>query len=116
MERQGYGKIVCVGSLAGEIGGIASGPQYVASKGGVHALLKWFARYGGPRGIYANGIAPGVVKTEMIQGLSYSETYCPLGRFAEPEDIAEVALFLASSASNYVTGQILNVDGGHLMH
>lgn len=115
MKKRGSGKIVCVGSIAGKIGGIMAGPHYVASKGGVHAFVKYVAKYGAPFGVYVNAVAPGAVDTEMIRGLPYNPTACPLNRLGVPEDIAEAVLFLASDASNYITGTILDVNGGFSM-
>lgn len=115
MAEAGRGKIVCVGSIAGKVGGVLAGPHYVASKGAVHALVRWLAKYGAQHGVYANGIAPGAVRTDMIEGHPYRADYCPLGRFAEPEDIAQTAVHLASQASNYVTGKVLTVDGGYVL-
>lgn len=111
----GGGKIVCLGSIAGKVGGVLAGPHYVASKGAIHAMIRWLAKYGAPHGVHANGVAPGAVATEMIEGRGYRDDYCPLGRLAEPEDIAETVLYLASPASNYVTGKVLSVDGGYTM-
>ena len=115
LQAAGGGAIVCVGSVAGKVGGVLAGPQYAASKGAVHALVRWMAKYGAPHGVRVNGIAPGAVDTDMIVGHAYREDYCPLGRFAQPEDIAQTAVYLASSASNYVTGKVLTVDGGYTM-
>jgi len=109
------GKIVCVGSVAGKVGGVLAGPHYVASKGGIHALVKWVAKVGAPHGVYANAIAPGAIETDMITGKGYQPDYCPLGRLGQPEDIAEAVLFLASPASNYITGTVLDVNGGYYM-
>lgn len=113
LVERGGGKIVCLGSIAGKVGGVLAGPHYVASKGAIHALVRWLAKYGAPHGVYANGVAPGVVDTEMTTGLGYRDDYCPLGRLGQPEDIAEAVVFLASPASNYVTGKVLTVDGGY---
>jgi 3-oxoacyl-[acyl-carrier protein] reductase len=115
MRDAGQGKIVCIGSIAGKIGGLLAGPHYAASKGAVHAMVRGAAKYGAQDGVYVNGIAPGAVDTDMIVGQPYKEDYCPLGRFAQPEDIAETVVYLASQASNYVTGKVLSVDGGFLM-
>jgi 3-oxoacyl-[acyl-carrier protein] reductase len=109
------GKIVCIGSVAGKVGGVLAGPHYVASKGGIHALVKWVAKAGAGQGVYANGIAPGAIETDMIQGKGYASDYCPLGRLGQPEDIAEAVVFLASPASNYITGIVLDVNGGYHM-
>jgi 3-oxoacyl-[acyl-carrier protein] reductase len=115
MEKKGYGKIVCLGSISGKVGGIISGPHYVASKGGIHSFIKSVAKEAAPIGVYINGIAPGPVKSEMTDGLPYDQETIPLGRLGEPEDIAEATLFLVSQASNFITGQVLNVNGGLLM-
>jgi 3-oxoacyl-[acyl-carrier protein] reductase len=113
LVERGGGKIVCLGSIAGKVGGVLAGPHYVASKGAVHAMVRWLAKYGAPHGIYANGVAPGAVDTEMIRGQGYKDDYCLLGRLADPADIAEAVVYLASPASNYVTGKVLSVDGGY---
>lgn len=113
LVERGGGKIVCLGSIAGKVGGVLAGPHYVASKGAIHAMVRWLAKYGAPHGVHANGVAPGAVATDMIKGMGYRDDYCPLGRLAEPEDIAEAVVYLASPASNYVTGKVLSVDGGY---
>lgn len=113
LVERGGGKIVCLGSIAGKVGGVLAGPHYVASKGAIHAMVRWLAKHGAPHGVYANGVAPGAVDTEMIRGKGYRDDYCPLGRLAQPADIAEAVIYLASSASNYVTGKVLSVDGGY---
>ena len=115
MVRQGGGKIVCLGSIAGRIGGILAGGPYCASKGAIHAFVKWAAKKGAPLGIYVNGIAPGPIETPMIAEEGYRAEGIPLGRLGQPEDIAMAVVFLASQASNFITGQILDVNGGILM-
>ena len=115
LAEDGGGKIVCVGSIAGKLGGVIAGPQYAASKGAVHAMVRWLAKYGAAQGVLVNGIAPGATDTEMIKGMPYETTYCPLDRFAQPEDIAQAAVFLAAQSSNYITGKVLSVDGGYTM-
>jgi len=116
MKERNYGKIVCIGSLAGKVGGLISGPHYVASKGGVHAFIKWVAKDGAAHSVYVNGIAPGIVETEMTKGFPYSTGMVTLNRFGTPEDIAEAALFLSSQASNWITGMVLDVNGGMTMN
>ena len=115
LKKQGSGKVICVGSIAGRIGGLLAGPHYCASKGGIHAFVKWAAKKGSTLGIYVNGIAPGPIKTPMTTNEPYKDTMVPLGRLGEPEDIAEVAVFLASQASNFISGNIIDVNGGILM-
>jgi 3-oxoacyl-[acyl-carrier protein] reductase len=113
--KQGGGKIICMGSIAGKIGGVLAGPDYCASKGGIHALVKCLAKKGASSGIYVNGIAPGPIRTPMTQDQPYKDDMVPLGRLGEPEDVAEAVVFLASSASNFITGTILDVNGGMRM-
>lgn len=115
MLRMNGGRVVCIGSVAGKIGGVLAGPHYVASKGAVHAMVKWLAKTEARHGILANGVAPGVVDTEMIAGQGYQPDYCPLGRFARPEEIARMAAFLATPAASYITGTVVDVNGGHFM-
>ena len=120
MCRQGGGKMVALGSIAAKIGGVASGPAYVAAKSAVHGLMKWIAKAGAPHGVYANIIAPGPVETPMWQNVTGRQPptangNVPLGRFGQPEDIAQAILFLSSPASNWITGTTLDVNGGMLM-
>lgn len=113
--RRGGGRVVCIGSVAGKVGGVLAGPHYVASKGAVHAVVKWLAKTEAAHGITANGVAPGVVDTDMVAGRGYQPDYCPLGRLARPEEIARVAAFLASPAASYLTGAVVDVNGGYAM-
>lgn len=120
MAEQGLGKIVALGSIASKIGGVASGPSYVAAKAAVHGLMKWVAKNGASKGIYASVIAPGPVETPMWETVTQRAApspngSVPLGRFGQPEDIAQAILFLASPASNWITGTVLDVNGGMLM-
>ncbi|MEW9674068.1 SDR family NAD(P)-dependent oxidoreductase [Ammoniphilus sp. 3BR4] len=122
MKNQGYGKIINISSISGIIGGVMSshpgskegrsGPAYAASKGGIIALTKWVAKEVGEFGIYCNSIAPGSVVTELTKGLEYPLDQQPVKRMGDPADIAEAVVYLASPASNYVTGQVLKVCGG----
>lgn len=115
MKRQNKGKIVAIGSVAGKSGGISSGIHYVASKGGVHSLLKGLAQEGAPYGVLVNGVAPGPVKTNMTKGINYYTESFPIKRLGEPEDIVGAIIYLISDMSNWVTGQILDVNGGMRM-
>lgn len=114
MRERKSGKIVCVGSIAGKVGGVISGPHYVASKAGIHGFIKWLAKDAAPYGIYVNAIAPGPVETEMTKGFPYYPEMSPLKRLGQPEDIAEAVVFLASQSSNWITGLVLDVNGGML--
>lgn len=113
MQESGGGKIICVGSVGAKAGGMVSGAPYIASKGGVHSLVKWTALRGAAHNIYCNGLSPGVIDTDMIKGQPYRPEYTPLKRFGQPADVAEAAVFLASDASNYINGVLLDVDGGY---
>lgn len=120
MSERGFGKIVALGSIAAKIGGVASGPAYVSAKSAVHGLMKWVAKAGAAKGVYANVIAPGPVETPMWATVTGREPpsahgSVPLGRFGQPEDIAQSILFLCSPASNWITGTVLDVNGGMLM-
>ena len=116
MLRKKSGKIINISSVSGILGN-AGQANYAASKAGVIGLTKTMARELGSRGITVNAIAPGFVDTEMTGVLSEEirENACRqiiLGRFGKPEDIANVAVFLASDKADYITGQVISVDGG----
>lgn len=111
LRARGGGKIVCIGSVAGRTGGYLCGPHYAASKGGVHALCRWAAKHGAPD-VHVNVVAPGAIATDMIKGEPYPRDISLLRRQGTPEEVAEAVLFLAGSASDYVTGTVLEVDGG----
>ena len=119
MMKQRYGRIINVSSVSG-VAGNAGQANYSASKAGIIGLTKSAAKELASRGITCNAIAPGFVKTEMTDVLSdevkeNAKKQIPLGRFAEPEDIANAAVFLASDKASYITGQVLLVDGGMVM-
>ena len=116
MLKQRSGKIINISSVSGILGNVGQA-NYAASKAGVIGLTKTMARELGSRGITVNAIAPGFVDTEMTEVLSEEirENACRqiiLGRFGKPEDIANVAVFLASDKADYITGQVISVDGG----
>jgi NAD(P)-dependent dehydrogenase (short-subunit alcohol dehydrogenase family) len=120
MKDQKWGRIINIGSIAGKQGGPASGIHYCASKAAVMCLTKQFARSLAPFGITVNSIAPGIVDTEMGRSLGSDViqrtiNLTPLGRLASPEDIAHAALFLASEGAAFITGEVLDVNGGALM-
>jgi NAD(P)-dependent dehydrogenase (short-subunit alcohol dehydrogenase family) len=115
MIERGDGRIVLISSVAGQMGGLLSGPHYVASKGAINALVKWLARRGAPYNVLVNGVAPGVTQTPMIDGQSANLAAIPLRRLATPEEIAAPIAFLLSPASSYVCGLMLDVNGGVYM-
>ena len=106
------GRIVLVGSLAGRTGGLIASPHYVASKGGLNAFVKWLARQGAPYGVLVNAVAPASVATPMMEGRSVDLDGIPLGRMATVEEVAGPIAFLCAPASGYMTGTILDVNGG----
>jgi NAD(P)-dependent dehydrogenase (short-subunit alcohol dehydrogenase family) len=112
MIARGRGRIVLVGSLAGRMGGLIAGPHYVASKGGLHALVKWLAQQGGPHGVTVNGVAPASIATPMMAGRPVDTSRIPLGRMGRAEEVAGPIAFLLSDAASYVTGTVLDVNGG----
>jgi 3-oxoacyl-[acyl-carrier protein] reductase len=114
MAARGDGRIVLVGSIGGRNGGTSPivQPHYIASKGGVHALVWWLARRAAPQGVLVNGIAPGPVATAMTATTPYDREAFPLRRLAEPEEIAWPTAFLCSAAASYISGTVLDVNGG----
>lgn len=119
MFKQRYGRIINIASVVGVMGN-AGQANYSASKGGVIALTKTCAKEFSSRNILVNAIAPGFIKTAMTDALSdevkakYAEVI-PLKRLGEAQDIADSALFLASEESSYITGNVINVNGGMYM-
>lgn len=117
------GAIVCMGSVAAQRGGgVLGGPHYAAAKGAVQTLAKAMARELAPDGIRANAVAPGMVDTDLLTGKIDDEgkrrvaESTPMGRLAVPLDIANACLFLASDLSSYITGIVLDVNGGLHIH
>lgn len=116
------GSVVLFTSQGWWTGGLGGSIAYNAAKGGVVSLLRGFSRELAPRGIRVNGIAPGFVDTAMMsEGLSDEDrrrfaAQVPLGRMAEPAEVADPALFLISDAARYLTGATLNVSGGQLIY
>jgi len=116
MMKQRYGRIVNIASIIGIMGN-AGQANYAASKAGIIGLTKSCAKEFASRGINVNAVAPGFIKTPMTEKLSDEQREAmlkaiPLKRFGEPQDVANVVLFLVSEASSYVTGEVIKVDGG----
>lgn len=116
MMKQKYGRIINMASIVGAVGG-AGQTNYAASKGGIIALTKSIAAEVASRGITANCVAPGFIKTPMTDVLSdeLKKTYLsqiPAGRFGEPMDVANACVFLASDEASYINGQTIHVNGG----
>ena len=119
MIKQRSGRIVNMSSVVGMMGN-AGQSNYSAAKAGIAGFTKSMARELGSRGITVNAIAPGFIQTAMTAGLPEAVQKAflqqiPLGRFAAPEEVAELALFLASDAAGYVTGQVIGINGGLYM-
>lgn len=111
------GRIINIGSLSGQMGGIAVGLHYTSSKGGLMAMTKQLARLLAPSGGTANNISPGTTDTPLIQDWPPETRQAlieriPLGRLGAPRDVAEAACFLASDAAQFITGATINVNGG----
>jgi NAD(P)-dependent dehydrogenase (short-subunit alcohol dehydrogenase family) len=109
------GHIVFVGSLAGRSGGLIAGPHYVASKGAVHALVKWLARQVAPQNVIVNGVAPASIETPMMRGRPVDLDRIPLGRLGKAEEIGWPIAFLCSDAASYICGAVIDVNGGVYM-
>ena len=119
MLKQKYGKIVNMASVVGVVGNPGQ-VNYCASKAGLIGMTKSLAKEIGSRNITVNAIAPGFIDTDMTKILSDDQkkkilSQIPLNKFGNVEDIANVALFLGSENSNYITGQVIHVDGGRAM-
>jgi NAD(P)-dependent dehydrogenase (short-subunit alcohol dehydrogenase family) len=112
MIRRRWGRMVFVGSLAGRTGGLIAGPHYVASKGGIHAVVKWLARRAAGHNVLVNGVAPASVDTPMMRDRPVDLARIPLARMARAEEVAWPIAFLCSAAASYVCGAVLDVNGG----
>ena len=123
MRERGKGSIVCMSSVSAQRGGgIFGGPHYSAAKAGVLGLAKAMARELGPDGIRVNCVTPGLIQTDITGGKLTDEMRkdilkgIPLNRLGNAEDVAGAYLFLASDLSAYVTGAVIDVNGGMLIH
>lgn len=119
MMKKRYGKIINITSVVGITGNSGQG-NYSASKAGIIGFTKSIARELASRGIRVNAIAPGFIETDMTEVLNEDIKNAmlksiPLGTFGKPKDIANTVVFLASSKSDYITGQVINVNGGMFM-
>lgn len=119
MSKERYGRIVNIASIVGEMGNVGQA-NYAASKAGVIGFTKTVAREFAARNITCNAIAPGFIETAMTQALPEKvrealAKQIPMGRLGTPEDVANAILFLVGSGSSYITGQVVNVNGGMYM-
>ena len=120
MKARRDGRIIAFSSLAARVGGIEVGIHYTASKAGLIGLTRTLAKEGGPYGITVNAVAPGFILTGPVQQqLAGREgeyaAQIPLRRLGEPQDVANVVLFLASPLASYITGAVLDINGGMYM-
>ncbi len=111
MIDAGYGRIVIVGSLAGRIGGLVAPPHYVASKGAVHALVRWLANRGAPHGVAVNAMVPGPVDTAMMTGAPFNVDRFPMKRLGRPEEIGWPIAMMASPAASFMAGALVDANG-----
>jgi 3-oxoacyl-[acyl-carrier protein] reductase len=119
MMKQKSGRIISLSSVVGEIGN-AGQVNYAAAKAGVIGMTKSLARELGRRHVTCNAVAPGFIATDMTKDLpadivAQMQAQIPLGEFGEAEDVAQAIVFLASDQARYITGQVINVDGGMVM-
>ncbi len=120
-QQQTRGKIINIVSQAAFLGSTSGHLPYDSSKGALLSMTRALARELGPEGINVNAVAPGMVKTEMVikkleAKLDFYLSRIPLKRIAEPEEIANIVIFLASEAASYITGATIDASGGVMMH
>lgn len=119
MLKRRRGNIVNIASVIGQMGNPGQA-NYAASKGGIIGLTKALAKEFAGRGVRVNAVAPGFIRTSMTESLAPEiqdrmKEAIPLGRFGEPGDVANIVLFLVSDLGGYITGQVINCDGGMIM-
>ena len=117
MKEQYAGCILNLASIAGKTGGAAVSPHYAVSKAGVICMTKTFAKALAPFNVRVNALAPGPIDTPMVEsfGTEIRENYLksiPMGKLGEAEDVAEAAVFLVSDAAKFITGEIMDINGG----
>ena len=120
MEKKKYGRIINISSLAGRMGGYANGAAYAASKAGLIGMTMCTARKLAPLGITVNAVAPGTTQTDIISVFSEErinslKASIPMNMLGQPEDVAETVAFLASDEAKFITGAVIDVNGGMFM-
>jgi NAD(P)-dependent dehydrogenase (short-subunit alcohol dehydrogenase family) len=115
MRAAGYGRVVAIGSSAGKTGGSKAVAAYAASKAGVMALAKSIASEYAPAGITSNALAPSLIDTGMIASMPDMHDRVPVGRLGTVHDVADTVAFLCSAHAGYITGEVVDVNGGFLI-
>jgi NAD(P)-dependent dehydrogenase (short-subunit alcohol dehydrogenase family) len=115
MRDAGFGRIVALGSSAGKTGGKRHAAAYGASKAGIMVMTKSIASEYAEHGITANALAPALIDTEMIAGLPDMSGMIPVGRLGKPEEVASLVAYLCSTQAAYITGEVVDVNGGFLI-
>lgn len=112
MMERGWGRFALTGSVSGRMGGIKCGPHYAAAKGGLHALTRWLAQRGVSRNVLVNAVAPGSIATPMAASMKIDPKIYPQGRAGRPREIGGTLAFLCTPAAGFMTGAVLDVNGG----
>ncbi|HEY83605.1 MAG TPA: SDR family oxidoreductase [Chloroflexi bacterium] len=120
LQASGWGRVINIASAAGQMGGVAVGMHYAASKAGLLGLTKSFARHLAPYGVTVNAVAPGTIETDLTANWSEQvrqdlQAKIPLARFMQPDEVAAAVVFLCSPAAAAITGSTIDVNAGLLM-
>lgn len=115
MREARFGRIVAIGSSAGKTGGKRHAAAYGASKAGIMVMAKSIASEYAEHGITANALAPALIDTEMIAGLPDMTGQIPVGRLGKPDEVAAIVAYLCSTQAAYITGEVVDVNGGFLI-
>ena len=115
MRAQRYGRLIALGSSAGKTGGAKETAAYGASKAAIMALAKSIATEYAADGITSNALAPALINTDMVAGIADLAGRIPVGRLGEPADIAAAVIFLASEDAGFITGEVMDINGGFLI-
>lgn len=112
MIEQGGGRLIYCGSVSGRMGGVVCGPHYAATKGGVHSLVRWLSQRGTKHGVLVNAVAPGSVDTPMAAQNNIDPDIYPMKRAGRPKELGATLAFLCSPAAGFISGAVIDVNGG----